>query len=93
MLLRDNLEMIEKMKLKKDTYEDEIELERTKIMEKGDIIRSIQRLHIERLEAEEKEKLVCSQKAHDLRNRQIERAYKLAQELARLKSKIFIMFQ
>ncbi|KAF7403855.1 hypothetical protein HZH68_006649 [Vespula germanica] len=87
MLLRDNLEMIEKMKLKKDTYEDEIELERTKIIEKGDIIRSIQRLHIERLEAEEKEKLVCSQKARDLRNRQIERAYKLAQELARLKSK------
>ncbi|KAL2726623.1 meiosis-specific nuclear structural protein 1-like [Vespula squamosa] len=87
MQMRENLELLEKMKMMKDAREDEIQLQRAKIMEKGDIVRSVQQLHLKRLEAEEKERLACFEKTRDLRNRRIERAYKLAQELARLKSK------
>ncbi|XP_046818075.1 meiosis-specific nuclear structural protein 1-like [Vespa crabro] len=86
MQVRENLEILESKKMMKDAREDEIELERERIMKKGDIVRSIRRLDLNRLEIEEKEKLVSSQKARDLRNRQIERSYKLAQELARLKN-------
>ncbi|XP_047351413.1 meiosis-specific nuclear structural protein 1-like [Vespa velutina] len=86
MQVRENLEILESKKMMKDAREDQIELERERIMKKGDIVRSIRRLDLNRLEIEEKEKLVSSQKAQDLRNRQIERSFKLAQELARLKN-------
>ncbi|XP_014600086.1 PREDICTED: meiosis-specific nuclear structural protein 1-like [Polistes canadensis] len=87
MQIRENVEMLEKMKREKDAREDVMQLHRAKMMEKADILRSVRLLHIDRRKAEEKEKLVRFQEASDLRNRQIERAHKLAQELARLKSK------
>ncbi|KAI4483297.1 hypothetical protein M0804_008352 [Polistes exclamans] len=87
MQIRENIEMLEKMKREKDAREDVMQLHRAKMMEKADILRSVRLLHIDRKNAEEKEKLVRFQEASDLRNRQIERAHKLAEELARVKSK------
>lgn len=87
MQVRENLEILECTKMEKDAREDEIELQRSRIMEKGDIVRSLRLLHLDRLENEKKEKLVSYERARDLRDRRIERSYKLAKELARLKGK------
>ncbi|KAI4486884.1 hypothetical protein M0802_012254 [Mischocyttarus mexicanus] len=87
MQIRENVEMLDKIKMQKDAREDAMQLYREKMMKKGDSLRSVRHLHIDRREAEEKERLVRFQEARDLRNRQIERANKLAVELARIKSK------
>ncbi|XP_015177314.1 PREDICTED: golgin subfamily A member 6-like protein 1 [Polistes dominula] len=87
MKIRGSAEMLEKMELEKDAREDVMQLIRAKMIEKTDNLRSVQRLHIDRREAEEKDKLVRFQEDRDLRYRQIERANKLAEELSRRKSK------
>lgn len=87
MQVRENPEILECKKMERDAREDEMELQRSRIMEKGDILRSVRLLHLDRLENEKKEKLVSSERERELRDRRIERSYKLAEELARLKGK------